>query len=91
MAIGAGPAAIARMIGGRSLALVAFGVGAGLIAAWQIAPAMRSLLYDVPPSDPRSLAAAAVFVLAVSALATAVPALRAMRIQPAAALRDEGI
>ena len=91
MAVGAAPTDIARMVGRRSLGLVAFGLIAGLIAAWQTAPAMQSLLYDVPPFDPRSLAAGALFVLAISAFATAIPALRAMRIEVSAALRDEGI
>lgn len=88
MAIGARPFDIAGMLGRRSLLLVAIGASAGLIAAWRIAPAIQSLLYGVEPDDAASLAAAAGFVLAVAALATALPAARAMRIAPAAALRD---
>lgn len=91
MAIGARPADIGRMVGRRSLLLVVIGVSAGLLSAWRLAPAIQLLLYDVSPSDPRSLIAATVFVLAISAAATTIPALRATRIQPAAALRDDAV
>jgi predicted permease len=89
MAVGARPGDIARMIGRQSLTMVALGVAAGMAAAWETAPAIRSLLYGVAPADGISLGAAAGFVLVVSALATAIPAGRAMRVEPASALRDE--
>jgi ABC-type antimicrobial peptide transport system permease subunit len=77
------------MIGRQSMLLVGVGVAAGLLAAWQTAPAIRSLLYGVSPADGISLGAAAIFVLVVAALATAIPAGRAARVHPATALRDE--
>jgi len=89
MAVGAGPGHIARMIGRQALTLAGWGVAAGLIAAWEAAPAIRSLLYGVTPSDGVSLGAAAAFVLLVTAVATAIPAARATRVEPASALRDE--
>jgi predicted permease len=89
MAVGAQPSQIARMIGRQSLAMVALGTATGLAAAWEAAPAIRSLLYGVAPGDGVSLGAAAAFVLVVSALATAIPAGRATRVEPASALRDE--
>jgi predicted permease len=89
MAVGARPADIAQMIGRQSLTMVAVGVAAGLAAAWEAAPAIQSLLYGVTPADGVSLGAAAAFVMVVSALATAIPAARATRVEPAAALRDE--
>ena len=89
MALGARPGDIARMIGRQALAMVLVGVAAGLAAAWEAAPAIRSLLYGVTPSDGMSLGTAAAFVLLVSALATAIPAGRAARVEPASALRDE--
>jgi predicted lysophospholipase L1 biosynthesis ABC-type transport system permease subunit len=88
MAIGARPADIARIVGRHSLALVAIGVAAGWAMAWEAAPAIQSLLYGVAPTDGVSLAAAASLVLLVSALATAIPAVRATRVEPASALRD---
>jgi predicted permease len=89
MAVGARPGDIARLIGRQALAMVAVGIAAGLAAAWETAPAIRSLLYGVTPSDGLSLGAAAAFVLLVSALGAAVPAARATRVEPAAALRDQ--
>jgi predicted permease len=88
MAIGAQRTDNARIVSRHSLALVALGVTAGLAAAWETAPAIQSLLYGVAPTDGFSLAAAAGFVLLVSALATAIPAVRATRVEPASALRD---
>jgi ABC-type antimicrobial peptide transport system permease subunit len=89
MAVGARPADIASALGKRSLLLVVLGVAAGLGAAWEAAPAMQALLYGVAPADVRSMAMAAALVLAISALATAIPAARAAHIQPASALRDQ--
>jgi putative ABC transport system permease protein len=88
MAIGAQRSDIARIVTRHSLAMVGLGVAAGLGAAWEAAPAIQSLLYGVTPTDALSLAAAAAFVLLVSTLATAIPAVRATRVQPASALRD---
>ncbi len=88
MAIGAQRADIALIVSRHSLALVGLGVAAGLGAAWEAAPAIQSLLYGVAPTDGISLAASAAFVLLVSALATAIPAVRATRVEPASALRD---
>ena len=88
MAIGAQRADIARIVSWHSLALVALGVAAGVGAAWVAAPAIQSLLYGVAPTDGISLAASAAFVVLVSALATAIPAVRATRVEPASALRD---
>lgn len=53
------------------------------------APWIRSLLYGIAPADPLSLAGAAVFVIAVAAAATAIPAANAIRVDPASALREE--
>jgi len=89
MAVGARPGDIAQMIGREALAMVVLGVAAGLLATWEAAPAIRSLLYGVAASDGVSLGAAAAFVMVVSALATAIPAGRATRVEPASALRDE--
>jgi predicted permease len=89
MALGARPGDIGELIGRQALAMAAMGVAAGLAAAWQVAPLVRSLLYGVSPTDGISLAAAAVIVLLVSTLATAIPAGRATRVEPASALRDE--
>jgi len=89
MAIGARPANIVRMIGAQSAALAGGGVAIGLGAAMVAAPWVRSLLYGVVPEDPMALAGAAIFVIAVAVVATAIPAARAVRVDPANVLREE--
>jgi putative ABC transport system permease protein len=76
-------------VGRQTLAMVIGGIVVGLAAAEASAQWMRSLLYGVTPSDPRSLVAAAVFVALVAAVAVAIPLARATHIEPAAALRQE--
>jgi predicted permease len=89
MALGARPAEIGRMIGSQALLMTAGGAALGIAAVLPVARWIRSLLYNVPPFDAVSLAAAAVFVLVVAVVAALAPAARAARIEPAAALRDE--
>jgi hypothetical protein len=89
MALGAQTADIGILVGRQALAMVAGGIVVGLGAAAAAARLMRSLLYGVAPSDPRSLVAAAVFVALVAAVAMAIPVARATHIEPAAALRQE--
>ena len=89
IALGARTVDIGLLVGRQALVMVAVGIVVGLGAAVASARWMRSLLYGVTPSDPRSLAAAAVFVTLVAALAVALPLARATRIEPAAALRQE--
>lgn len=89
MALGAQTVDIGVLVGRQALAMVVGGMVLGLGAAAAAAPWMRSLLYGVAPSDPRSLAAAAVFVALVAAVAIAIPVTRATHIEPAAALRQE--
>jgi predicted permease len=88
MALGARPRAIARLIGGQALVLVAVGVALGLAGALVLAPMASALLYGVGPTDPASLAAAAALVALVAAFAALVPAARAARVDPAVALRE---
>jgi len=88
MALGATAANISALIGRQTLVTVIGGVIIGLIAARVTAPLISSLLYGVAPLDPSSLTTAAFIVLAMAALAAAIPALRAARIDPSSALRD---
>jgi predicted permease len=88
MALGAAPRSIAGLIGGQALVLVGVGVALGICAALVLAPMASALLYGVGPSDPLSLAAAAMLVALVAAIAAFVPAARAARVDPAVALRE---
>jgi len=89
MALGAQTVDIGILVGRQTLAMVVGGIVVGLAAAVASAQWMRSLLYGVTPSDPRSLVAAGVFVALVAAVAVAVPLARATHIEPAVALRQE--
>jgi len=89
MALGARTADIGILVGRQTLAMVAGGIVVGLAVAVASAQWMRSLLYGVTPSDPRSLGAAALFVALVAAVAVAIPLARATHVEPAAALRQE--
>jgi predicted permease len=89
MALGARPADISISIGGRALAMVAVGLVAGVVSAVAVAPAVRALLYGIAPTDPISLVFTVVSILLLASLATAMPLLRAVRVDPATALRQE--
>jgi putative ABC transport system permease protein len=89
MALGAQPVSVFRMIAGRALRLSAVGAALGLAGCLAMRHIVASLLFGVGPSDPVTLAAATAALLAVAFAASAFPALRAMRTDPASALREE--
>jgi predicted permease len=89
MALGARLSDISRTIGGEALVMVAAGLVAGIGATFLAAPAVRGLLYGIAPHDATTLCFTVVFLLLVAVAATAVPLLRALRIDPATALRQE--
>jgi ABC-type antimicrobial peptide transport system permease subunit len=89
MALGARPAAVARGVVEEALALAAIGVGAGVALALVLTRLMRSLLHEVAPGDPPTMAAAAAALLAVALVASWLPARRAASLDPAVALRHE--
>ena len=89
MALGAERGDVLRLIGGSGLRLVAAGLAVGLIGALATTRLVDGLLYGVAPSDPATFAFAGVMLAAVAACASLLPALRASRLAPASALRDE--
>jgi predicted permease len=89
IALGARAAEIAGMILGRSCALAAVGIVLGLLASTAAVRAISSLLFQIQPLDPLTLAASCLLLFACAILASYLPARRAMRIDPAAALRNE--
>jgi putative ABC transport system permease protein len=89
IALGARPAAVRWLVVRHALALVALGTAVGVAAAAVTTRAMRSLLYQVAPTDAATFVAVPA-LLALAALAASwLPALRASRADPAAALRAE--
>jgi predicted permease len=89
MALGATPAGTLRMVLGEGLALTLVGLGLGLALALGAGRLLANLLYEVSAADPLVFAVTPLFLLAAIALACWLPARRASRLQPMAALRDE--
>jgi predicted lysophospholipase L1 biosynthesis ABC-type transport system permease subunit len=89
MALGADRAAVLGMILRQVLMTAGGGIAIGLAAALVAMRVLQSLLYGVKTNDTVSFLAAAGMVLAVAVLAVAVPARRAMAIDPVRALRYE--
>jgi predicted permease len=89
MALGAAPGQVARLVLGDSLRLVVAGVLLGLPVAYAVAQLLRGTLFEMQPTDPASAILALLTLSAVAAVAAWLPARRAARIDPIAALRDE--
>ena len=73
----------------QGLRLVAVGAGLGLGAGLFVGDALKALLYGVAPTDAVTLIAASAIVSVAALLGCLVPALRAARVDPVAALRTE--
>jgi putative ABC transport system permease protein len=77
------------MIVGQGAKLALAGVAIGIAAALVLTREMQSLLFDVSPFDPATLAAVAGVLCLVALVACYVPARRAARVDPMTALRHE--
>jgi len=89
IALGAGHSDVAALVLRHSAALVGSGLGLGFLGAWSATGVLRSLLYEVEPTDPVVFLSLAAATVLVAFAATAVPALRATRVDPLDALRHE--
>ena len=89
MALGARPADVLRMALGGGLRLVLAGAALGVVGALALTRLMKSILYGVTPSDPLTIGAAVLLLAGVTLLSAWLPARRAARVDPAAALRYE--
>jgi len=89
MALGAGRGNILRLVIGHGVRISLIGVLLGLGGAVALTRLMASLLYDVSATDPSTFGAVALLLLAIAILACYIPARRATRIDPMAALRCE--
>jgi len=89
MALGAGRRRVVGLVLGQSAVLAGAGVAAGAVLALTLTRLLRSLLFGVQPGDPLTIAAMASAIAVAALLASVPPALRAARIDPVIALRDE--
>jgi len=89
IALGATPSQVARFVARWSLRVTATGVVIGLAGAVAMTRFMRALLFGVDPLDPATYLVVVATFAAVALAAGAVPAIRASRIDPAVALRQE--
>jgi predicted permease len=89
MALGARPADVFRLVVWDAALPVAAGIVAGIAGSLGLTRYLRSLLYEVSPADPATLAAAIGLMLFVALIACLLPAWRASRADPAAVLRSE--
>jgi predicted permease len=89
MALGARAADVVRMVVGGGMLLVCTGVALGALSSLLLTRVLKSQLYGVSATDPVAFVVAPAVLTAVALLACYVPARRAMRIDPIAALRDE--
>jgi putative ABC transport system permease protein len=89
MALGAHARDVLRLVLGQGLQLTLAGLGLGLAAALALRRLLAGMLYGVEPSDPVTLAGVAVLLLAVALLACYFPTRRAVRVDPAVALRHQ--
>jgi predicted permease len=89
MALGAERSSVRWMIVKQSLVLVGLGLLLGIPAALMGTRLVESMLFELTPRDPATIAGAAVAMLAVALAAAYVPAVRASRVDPIVALRAE--
>ncbi len=89
MALGARGADVVRMVMKETMLMVAIGMAIGLGAALATTRLIATLLFELSPYDPSTIAAAALLMAVVAALAGYLPARRASRVDPMTALRCE--
>jgi len=89
MALGAGRARVLRLVLRQSAVLVIFGLAGGVALAVAVSRLLRTLLFGVRPDDPLTIAGMAAAIALAAFVASLPPALRAARIDPVVALREE--
>ena len=89
MALGAEPRDVLRLVLARALRIVVAGVMLGLAGAFGVTRVLQRFLFGVTPTDPIAFTIVTLLLMAVGLMAAWLPARRATRIDPCAALRAE--
>jgi predicted permease len=89
LALGARQINVLRLVVARGMSLALVGVVIGLSASFALTRLMRSLLFEVSPSDPLTFLGVSICLLLIAFVACYVPARRATNVDPLVALRNE--
>jgi ABC-type antimicrobial peptide transport system permease subunit len=89
MALGADQPRVLSLVFGYSMRLLGIGVAVGLAVILASGKLIESLLYAVNPADPIILVGGTAFVFLIGLLGAFLPAIRAAKVDPVAALRSE--
>jgi putative ABC transport system permease protein len=89
MALGAARGRVLRLVIGQGMALAGIGIAIGLVGAFALTRLLASQLYSITATDPGTFALVAFLLAAIALVATLMPALRATRVDPVVALREE--
>lgn len=89
MALGADRRQVLGIVMRQGLVLAGIGTGIGVLGSLALTRVVQSQLYDVQATDPTTFVAVTLLLIAIGTVATLVPALRATRLDPVEALRQE--
>jgi putative ABC transport system permease protein len=89
LALGAQSRDVLKLVVGQGMLLVLTGVGIGLLASVALTRLMKALLFGISPTDPLTFAAIALLLTGAALLACWIPARRATKVDPLAALRHD--
>lgn len=89
MALGARGRSVLWLVLREALVLVGIGLVVGVLASLALTKTAASLLYELKPNDPLTIATATIVLMMVALVAGFLPARRAARVDPMIALRDE--
>jgi predicted permease len=88
LALGASPGQVWKMLVAQAATLGAIGVAIGAIGAFVLTPLAAAMLFGVSPADPMTFVAVSLLLIVIAIAAAGVPARRAMKVDPATALRS---